>query len=227
MDVGKIAMLLGQTELFEGLEPNVLLEIAKSGRIRSIPKGRPIFTQDQPGESCFVLLEGTVRLYVLSDDGRLAELVRHNRPTVFGELAVIDGGNRSASAEVVEDARLMELRRDTLLAIIRSNNIALDALLRSLGKMVRRTTRQVTELRFGSVRSRLAGYLLALGVEAKGSPDPIRLVPQAELAEIVGSTRQRLNKALHELQARGAIRLHGGTAFEILDIHRLRELSNP
>jgi CRP/FNR family transcriptional regulator, cyclic AMP receptor protein len=226
MDVGKIASLLGRAELFEGLEPHTLREIAERGRLRFLPKGRSIFIQDQPGASCFVLLEGTVRLYVLSDDGRLAELVRHSRPTVFGELAVLDGGLRSASAEVVEDARLVELDRETLMAVIRSNHAALDALLRSLVLMVRRTTRQVTDLRFGTVRSRLAGYLLALAVES-GSTGPIKLVPQAEIAEIVGGTRQRVNLALHELEQGGSIRLLSSSTFEIRDIQRLRVLSIP
>jgi CRP/FNR family cyclic AMP-dependent transcriptional regulator len=224
MDVGKIAALLADVELFNGLEHRTRHEIAAAGRHRLLRKGESIFIQDQPGTSCFVLLEGTVKLYLLSDDGRRAELVRHSTPTVFGEIAVLDGGPRSASAEVVEDARLIELHRDELLRIVRSDPAALDALLRSLGSMVRRTTRQVTDLVFLDLRGRVARYLLGLAEERGITTGPVKHVNQGELATIVGGARQSVNIALKSLERSGGIRVRGGNV-EIVDRAKLRELS--
>jgi CRP/FNR family transcriptional regulator, cyclic AMP receptor protein len=181
MDVEKIAALLAQAELFHGLGPRTLQEIAASGRHRLLHRGQSAFIQDHPGDSCFVLLEGTVKVYLLSDEGKRAELLRHTTPTVFGEIAVLDGGPRSASAEVVEDARLLELRRETLLRIIRSDPAALDALLRSLGGMVRRTTQQqVNDLVFLDLRGRVARYLLGLAEE--GASPPVRSSPSTRVS---------------------------------------------
>src|SRR4051794_2484292 len=186
MDAGKISSLIGDVELFRGLDEPTMRAIAATGRHRLLRRGASIFVQDQPGTSFFVLVEGVVKLYILSDDGRRVELVRHRPPAVFGEIALLDGGPRSASAEVVQDARLIELHRDALLEVVRVNPAALDALFRSLGAMVRRTTRQVTDLVFLDLRGRVARYLLDVADEGGVTTGPIRHVNQGELATIVG-----------------------------------------
>ena len=219
-----MAALLADVELFHGLEQRTLREIAATGRHRLLPKGASIFVQDQPGTSFFVLLDGVVKLYILSDDGRRLELVRHRPPAVFGEIAVLDGGPRSASAEIVEDARLVELQRDALLGVIRSDPTALDALLRSLGAMVRRTTRQVTDLVFLDLRGRVARHLLELAERGGVTTGPIERVNQGELATIVGGARQSVNIALKSLERSGGIKVRGGSV-EIVDAGKLRELS--
>ena len=91
-------MLLGRVEPFQALDERARLTVVEHGTRRTVDKGQMVFWQDDPGEAMFVLLEGSVKLIVCSRDGELIELHRHVAPASFGELAVLDGGPRSASA---------------------------------------------------------------------------------------------------------------------------------
>jgi CRP-like cAMP-binding protein len=188
---------------------------------RVVDKGQMLFWQDEPGEAMFVLLEGSVKLVVCSRDGELIELHRHDAPATFGELALLDGGPRSASAEAVERSALLVVSRPELLRLLRSDEQVAEALLRILGAMVRRTTRQISDLAFLSLQGRVAAKLLDLT-----QPDQprTRRITQIELATMVGGARQTVNQALRSLESRGYIRSNGRT-LEILDREQLRRLA--
>jgi CRP/FNR family transcriptional regulator, cyclic AMP receptor protein len=168
-----------------------------------------------------VLLEGSVKLVVCSRDGELIELHRHDAPAIFGELALLDAGPRSASAEAVERSTLLVVTRPELLRLLRAEDQVAEALLRTLGAMVRRTTRQISDLAFLSLQGRVAAKLLDLA-EPDGSRT--RRFTQVELATMVGGARQTVNQALRSLESRGYIR-SAGRAFELLDREQLRRLA--
>jgi CRP-like cAMP-binding protein len=224
VDPRKIASLLAEVELYGELDDDARLALAGRAGRRIVEKGQVVFWQDEPGESMFVLLEGSVKLVVRSRDGGIVELVRHHAPAVFGELAVLDGGPRSATAEAVERADLLLVTRAELLRLLRSEEQVAEALLRSLGTMVRRTTHQVTDLAFLSLQGRVAAKLLELAGPARQGSARTRQVTQVELASMVGGARQSVNQALKSLEARGYIRV-AGRAFEILDPQSLRRLA--
>ena len=221
VDPTTIASLLAKVELFGELDDDARLALAGRAGHRIVAKGQVIFWQDEPGESMFVLLEGAVKLVVRSRDGELVELVRHDPPAVFGELAVLDGSPRSATAEAVEHSTLLVVTRGELLRLLRSEENVAEALLRSLGTMVRRTTHQVTDLAFLSLQGRVAAKLLELA-----GPDGARTrrLTQVELATMVGGARQSVNQALKSLEGRGYIRV-AGRAFEILEPQQLHRLA--
>jgi CRP/FNR family transcriptional regulator, cyclic AMP receptor protein len=171
----------------------------------------------------FVLLEGAVKLVVRSRDGELVELVRHNPPAFFGELAVLDGGPRSATAEAVERSTLLVVTRAELWLLRFEEQVA-EALLRSLGTIVRRTTHQVTDLAFLSLQGRVAAKLLELAGPAGQGVARTRRLTQVELATMVGGARQSVNQALKSLEARGYIGVAGRTV-EILDPQQLHRLA--
>src|SRR4029450_9527723 len=98
LDASTAAMLLGRVEPFKALDERARLTVVEHGTRRVVDKGQMVFWQDDPGEAMFVLLEGSVKLVVCSRDGELIELHRHDAPATFGELAILDGGLRSASA---------------------------------------------------------------------------------------------------------------------------------
>jgi CRP-like cAMP-binding protein len=170
----------------------------------------------------FVLLEGSVKLVVCSRDGELIELHRHDAPAIFGELAILDGGLRSASAEATERSTLLVVTRPELLRLLRADDQVAEALLSTLGAMVRRTTRQISDLAFLSLQGRVAAKLLDLTTEA--GQTTTRRITQVELATMVGGARQTVNQALRSLESRGYIRAAGRT-FEILDRDQLRRLA--
>jgi CRP/FNR family transcriptional regulator, cyclic AMP receptor protein len=224
VDPRKIASLLAEVELFGELDDSTRLAIAAEARRRVVERGQVLFWQDEPGESMFVLLEGAVKLVVSSRDGGVVELARLVAPASFGELAVLDGGPRSATAEAVERSVLLVVARAELLRLLHSEEQVAEALLRLLGTMVRRTTRQVTDLALLSLPGRVAAKLLELADPVGEGPSRTRRLTQVELATMVGAARQSVNQALKMLEARGYIR-PAGHAVEILDPESLRRLA--
>jgi CRP-like cAMP-binding protein len=222
VDAQTAALLLGRVEPFRGLDERARLAMVEHGTRRVVDKGQMVFWQDDPGEAMFVLLEGSVKLVTVSRDGELIELHRHSAPAIFGELALLDGGPRSASAEAVERSTLLVVTRPELLRLLRSDDQVAESLLRILGAMVRRTTRQVSDLAFLDLQGRVAGQLLELAGD--GGSACTRQVTQAELATMVSGARQTVNQALRSLEAHGYIRADG-RSFRILDRERLERLA--
>jgi CRP/FNR family transcriptional regulator, cyclic AMP receptor protein len=219
------AAVLARTELFKGVDDAARRLIAERVGERIVERGRSVFVQGEPGDRMYVLAEGAVKLYVSSRDGGIVELARHQPPASFGELALLDGGPRSASAEAVERSVLLVVVRAELLRLLRSEEKVAEALLRALGTMVRRTTRQVTDLVFLDLRGRVARQLLLLAEDGNGAGAVTRRVTQGELATMVGGARQTVNQALRSLESSGYIRT-AGHAVEILDRDQLQRLAS-
>jgi CRP/FNR family cyclic AMP-dependent transcriptional regulator len=221
VDLQHRAAVLARTELFCGIDEATRRRIAKHVAERVVEPGQCVFAQDEPGDRMYVLAEGAVKLFVSSRDGGIVELVRHRPPATFGEVALLDGGPRTASAEAVERSTLLVVTRPELLRLLRTEDQVAEALLRILGTIVRRTTRQVTDLVFLDLRGRVARQLLALA----GDGNAWTSVTQAELASMVGGARQTVNQALRSLESGGYIRA-SGRCFEILDRERLEVLAD-
>ena len=225
MNLQQKAEVLARTELFKGVDEAARRLIAERVVERVVERGRSVFVQDEPGDRMYVVAEGAVKLYVSSRDGGIVELARHHPPAVFGELALLDGGSRSASAEAVERSLLLVVTRAELLRLLRSEEKVAEALLRLLGAIVRRTTRQVTDLVFLNLRGRVARQLLLLAEDGNGARAITRQVTQGELATMVGGARQTVNQELKSLEASGCIRA-AGRAFELRDRAQLQRLAN-
>jgi CRP-like cAMP-binding protein len=217
------AGVLARTELFRGIDDTSRRRIAERVTERVVEPGQCVFVQDEPGDRLYVLAEGVVKLFVGSRNGDIVELVRHRAPATFGEVALLDGGPRTASAEAVERSTLLVMTRAELLHLLKAEDQVAEALLTTLGAMVRRTTRQVSDLVFLDLQGRVARQLLALAADGDGAART-RPVTQAELASMVSGARQTVNQALRSLESRGYIRA-GGRSFEILDRERLELLA--
>jgi CRP-like cAMP-binding protein len=217
------AAVLARTELFGGIDEVTQRRIAGHVAERVVDRGQCVFVQDEPGDRMYVLAEGVVKLFVSSRNGGIVELVRHRPPATFGEVALLDGGPRSASAEAVERSTLLVVTRVELVALLRAEDQVADALLRTLGTIVRRTTRQVGDLVFLDLQGRVARQLLVLAGDGNGAART-RQVTQTELASMVNGARQTVNQALRSLESHGYIRADG-RRIEILDRRRLERLA--
>lgn len=212
MDTRLRVALLGETELFDQLEDETLHKLAERMRYQVFDEKGTIFVQDELGDRLFIIVRGVVKLLVRSRNGESIELVRHTRPAVLGELAVLDGGPRSASAEAVEPTALLSLGRDELLEVLRAEPYVAEALLRRLAGIVRRTTQDLAALAFLDLEGRVARRILTLsrgpqpapGERAVAKP---RRITQTEIAQMVSGTRQTVNRALRSLERRGYIEL--------------------
>jgi CRP/FNR family cyclic AMP-dependent transcriptional regulator len=224
MDIDHVTELLGRTELFHALDAQARRDLARSATQMTFDKGQTIFVQDERGDRMFVLASGAVKLVVRSRQGEVVELARHWPPAVFGEVALLDGGPRSATAEAIEPSLLLGISRDQVIRLLRSDAGVVDALLRSLGELVRRANRQTADLVFLDLQGRLARKLLELAAAPEGPSTTIldhRRFTQTELANMVGGARQTVNLALRSLERRGLIRVSEGK-IEILDMDALK-----
>jgi CRP-like cAMP-binding protein len=140
-------------------------------------------------------------------------LVTLGPSAVFGELPMIDGGLRSASAAAVESTTLLTLTRVSLLDALRDSPELVDRMLRSLGSMVRRLTDQAADLVFLDLPGRVAKLLLALAEERGTSETDGRTLDlgmtQTDLANMVGGSRQSVNQVLRSFERLGYLELEG------------------
>ncbi len=213
MEAEQAASLLAVTPLFANLDRAELLALGADARRRVYGKGEYICRQGDPGESLFVLMDGRVKVVVVSEEGTEMILATLQPPDVFGELAVIDGGSRSASIQALEPTTLLTLTRATLLDLLSKQPAVSEVLLRSLGGLVRRMIEQAGDLVFLDLHGRVAKLLLRLvenlGADRGEQPCLDVRMTQSDLAAMVGGSRQSVNQILHHFERRGYLRLEG------------------
>ncbi len=169
-----------------------------------------------------------------SDEGDEAIIATLHPGDFFGELSLLDGSPRSATAAAVEAAETLSLPRDTFLEALGRSAGLRDSLLRSLAGELRRLTGHVEELHFLDLSGRLASRLVRLANEADPGPhrtDEGRLeatlewpFTQSDLAAMIGATRQSVNRLLVDLVDRGLVRIERETLV-IPDLERLEQLA--
>src|SRR5688500_19187087 len=121
MDHEQAAELLAKTQIFSEIDEDSIRRLAERATLRTYPKGQLIFYQGDPAGSLFVMKEGLVKVFVTSEDGDEMLLVTLNPPETFGELALLDGSERSASAQALQATKVIEVSRTAFLEVVRSN----------------------------------------------------------------------------------------------------------
>jgi CRP/FNR family cyclic AMP-dependent transcriptional regulator len=212
---GKLAAVLGATDIFGGLDPRALAHLAEQCSVRSFEKGTVIVRQGEPGDTLFVLMEGLLKVVVASDKGEEVIPMTLSPPSTFGVVAVADGGPRSASVEAMRACKVIALERATLLELAKEHPSIIDGLLRYLGASVRRLTKQVYDLVSLDLHGRVAKLLVRFAREQGTGAEPAtRLdlpMTQSEIADMVGGSRQSVNQILHSFERRGYLELQGRT----------------
>jgi CRP-like cAMP-binding protein len=203
---------LGRCRLFAGLGPEALEAIARSLRIRHFRRGEVLFHEGDPGDALFIVASGAVKVVVPSEEGEEAILATLKRGDFLGELALLDGAPRSASAIALEATDALTLPRDQFRALADAEPAIRGALLEAMARELRRLTRHVAELHFLDLTGRLAARLVRLAEEhgerlADGSVRLDAPLTQSDLAAMIGATRQSVNKLLGEFEEEGLLRL--------------------
>jgi CRP-like cAMP-binding protein len=207
---------LGRCRLFGGLSQGSLEAIARNLRTRRFRRGEVLFHEGDPGDALFIVVAGAIKVVVPSEEGDEAILATLHRGDFFGELALLDGAPRSASAVALEATETLALPRDQFSALVGSEPAIRDALLASLAGELRRLTAHVAELHFLDLTGRLAARLARLAQE-HGMREPdgsVRLdapLTQSDLAAMIGATRQSVNKLLGEFVEKGLLRFDHDT----------------
>ncbi|HEY3736992.1 MAG TPA: Crp/Fnr family transcriptional regulator [Jatrophihabitans sp.] len=216
--------ILRRAGIFQGVDPDAIEALAKEFNTIEAPRGTTLFNEGDPGESLFIVIAGKVKLGRRSPDGRENLVAVMGPSDQFGELSLFDPGPRTATATVVTDARLAVLPKEALVAWVRDRPEIAMQLLRVLGRRLRRTNTMLADLIFVDVPGRVAKQLLQLA-QRFGSLEGGQLrvthdLTQEELAQLVGASRETVNKALADFASRGWLRLEGKSVV-ILDRERL------
>jgi len=203
--------VLARCPLFAQGSRSILESLAGTLRRRRFRRGEVIFHQGDPGDALHIVAAGAVKILLPSPEGEEAIIATLRPGDFFGELALLDGAPRSASAAALEPSDTLVLPRPVFMELLDTLPGLRDALLAGLAHELRRLTGHVEELHFLDLAGRLAMRLTRLAQEA--SPDAhgeIRLewpYTQSDLAAMIGGTRQSVNRLLSELVEDGLIRI--------------------
>lgn len=202
----KVAHLRG-VPIFCMLEPKHLSLLADMATLQHYRKGQTIFYRGDPGNAMYILVKGSVRL-TLPSETAAEVLVAVLRPGEhFGELAVLDGRPRYVTAVAAEASSVLAIYRDRLVAFLQAHAEASLQVALSLCGRLRHITELLADMAFLDLLSRLAKRLCQLaGISPGSSADPVEVhVSQEALADMVGATREAVNKQLARLREMGLI----------------------
>lgn len=210
--------------LFAGLEPDSARTLIASMKSIDVGRGDVLFHEGEPGDRLYVIREGKIKLGTRSSDGRENLLAVLGPGEMIGELSLFDPGTRTATATAISDAVVLEMGHHDLQTWLASTPVVAEHLLQALARRLRRTNEALADLVFSDVPGRVAKALLDLSSRF-GRPvdDGIRVahdLTQEELAQLVGASRETVNKALADFAARGWVRREG-RAVVLLDVDRL------
>ena len=218
------AVYLKQVPLFAGLADEDIRELMAVAKRRTFRSGEVIFHREDPGQVLYVIKEGKVKISLISPDGQEISLVVFGKGECFGEFAILDGLPRSADAIAMEKVECYTLQRsDFHKAIMRNPKIAIQVM-EVLSKRLRSTDQMVEDLIFLDVYGRVAKKLLELadthGTKVEnGIRIDVRLTQQ-ELASMVGSSRESVNKVMGYITDKNFI----STDKHKITLHRITDL---
>jgi CRP/FNR family transcriptional regulator/CRP/FNR family cyclic AMP-dependent transcriptional regulator len=207
--------VLRRSRVLRDLAPAELEQLASVMRRRRYRRGEVVFHQGDPGDTLHVILQGRVKVVLDTEDGAEAVLFVFGPGDLFGEVALLDGGARSATVTALEPLQTATLRRSAFLALLRRDPAALEAVLVALARTIRRTTDELADLVGLDIDDRLAKKLLELarthGHPVDGGIQIDLRLTQEELGAMVDTTRATVNKLLGMYEDRGDIVRRGHT----------------
>jgi CRP-like cAMP-binding protein len=215
---------LRNTPLFSALDIEAAKALQQSMVPQSIKKGHPLFQEGEPGDRLYVVTEGKIKLSHASGDGRESVLMVLGPGDMFGELSLFDPGPRTATAIAVTDSKVLGLGNTDLNPWLAGRPEVAQSLLQALAHRLRRTNETMSDLVFADVPGRVAKAIIELG-ERFGTKkdDGLHInheLTQEELAQLVGASRETVNKALADFASRGWVKLEP-RAVVVLDYERL------
>ena len=220
--------VIRKAPLFTALDDAASASLLASMVSVKIPKGTILFAEGDGGDQLYVIAEGKIKLGTSSGDGRENLLSILGPGEMFGELSLFDPGPRTSTATAVTDAKLLSLGQEKLLPWLVDNPKVSLQLLASLAQRLRRTNEAVGDLVFSDVPGRVAKALIDLGERFGKKTDEGLYVhhdlTQEELAQLVGASRETVNKALADFAGRNWLKLDG-RAVLITDFDRLSKRS--
>ena len=217
--------LLRRAPLFSALDDRAATELRACMTEIRIGKGRVLFREGEVGDQLFVVVSGKLKLAQAAPDGRENVLSVLGPAEMFGELSLFDPGPRTATARAVTDSCVLALANADLRPWLDERPEVAVSLLQQISARLRRAHNLVGDLVFCDVPGRVAKAVLDLaskfGVPSRDGVHVAHGLTQSELAQLVGASRETVNKALADFSARGWLRRES-RAVVLLDVERLK-----
>ncbi len=210
-----ILEMLANTALFGRLGEEDRAALARELREGEWGQGQVVFSRGDPGREMYLVTAGRVRLSILTSEGRELSFAHAEAGQIFGEIAVLDGGERTADATAVTKVKVLTLAKPALMKLMEDRPVLRDAVIEFLCKRVREADQQLEGIALYPIEARLARFFLATvrqkaGAEAEGAVPLDLPISQSELALLIGASRPKVNAALAILEDQGALDRGGG-----------------
>jgi CRP/FNR family transcriptional regulator, cyclic AMP receptor protein len=215
--------LLARVPLFADLSREELERVAQVAIPRSFPKNVRVFHEGDTSDACYIVREGDLRVTREHSDGRAIALATLAPGDIFGELAMLDGGTRSASVETISEAELLALPATDVRRVIATHGDIAAKLIVAITRRLRETNERVARQSFQTVPSRVAGVLSQLIAEEiihENQGITVRMT-QADLAQLAGTSRESVSRFLATLERAGVVAVGRGRV-TVLEPRRLR-----
>ena len=217
-------LIIRKAPLFSALDDEAAHELRQSMVALKLNKGQVLFKEGQDGDRLYVVVHGKIKLGTTSADGRENLLSILGPGEMFGELSLFDPEPRTSTATAVTDAKLVSLAHEAVIGLVTTNPQTSLELLRRLAQRLRKSNEILADLVFADVPGRVAKAIMDLG-ERFGvmKEDGLHVnhdLTQEELAQLVGASRETVNKALADFAARGWVKLEP-RAVLVTDVERV------
>lgn len=214
-----ITAILAQSRLLSAVDREEIDQLVVSSPLQKYAQGKTLFTKDDQADAAYVIISGEIAIEIMSPQGRTVRVATLREGSVFGEIAVLDMGTRTADARATEDTQVLRIGEKAFRDLItRAPEFAL-AIIKDLVEKLRMTDDQIEDISFKPLRSRVAALLIQLG-DTIGGNTPTLQITQSALADRLSATREKVNIHLQALQAGNAIKLQRGR-IDILDQDKL------
>jgi CRP/FNR family cyclic AMP-dependent transcriptional regulator len=222
---GNKLAVLRKHPIFCDLDPEALDQLCRYAKHATLKRGAAIFSKGDPGNSLVAVIRGTVKISISSAEGRSAILNLIGPGEIFGEVALLDGLARTADATANTNCEIFVIDRREFLPFVRTQPALAMKFIELLCARLRWTSDQVEEVILQDLAGRLASALIRLTEKHKLAPGGrIIAITQQEISEMVGMTRESINKQLRAWAARNWVRLEHG-AIVVLDTESLQALA--
>ncbi len=217
--------LIKKIPIFKTLSDSDLNRLSDSLRLKPLKQGQALFWKGDEGTALYIVKKGTIKIVLPSAEGEEIIVTMFSEGDFFGEMALLDGEPRSADAVAIEPSEVFILSRADFLSFLQSNLNAIKSILSLLSKRLRKTDDLLEDTCFLNISARLSKKLIELAKshgQQKNNKILIDLsLTQKELGDMVGATRESINKELKSLRKQGLIIIEE-SRIQILDISRLK-----
>lgn len=218
---------LKQVPIFSDLDEESLSKVANSGVLQSFKKDSVILSEEDAGNALFVIVSGKVKVVRSDSQDKEVILAILNDSDFFGEMAILDGLNRSANVISMEDSKIFIIQRNDFLDLLRKYPDVSIALLQELSTRLRASSMKIKALSLKDAEGKVATVLMQLaddiGRIKNGVVEIEKLPFQHELANMAGTSRETISRTLHSFAKKGLVELEG-SRLRIIDYEKFLEL---